>query len=74
MTKNDYLCSYTIGAAEIYNLIRNCIANEKSAKYTPVGENRKDDKFELVTRKNPNKPDGSNAKIIMSLEILTEAE
>lgn len=74
MTKNDYLCSYQIGPGEIYDLIRNCIANEKSAKYTPRGETRKDGKFEIVTPKNPNRPDGSNAKVLMSIELLTEAE
>lgn len=74
MTPNDYLCSYSFTPQEIFQMINGCLASEKSAKYKLKGQSRNDGKFEVVTRKNPNKPDCSNSRILMSMELLTEEE
>ena len=74
MTPNDYLCSFKFDASCIYQMIRTCMVNDKSAKYRHRDQKRDDGKFEVVTRKNPNKQDCSPAKLLMSMEILTEAE
>lgn len=71
---NDYLCSYKFTAFEIFNVIRNCITNERSSKFILKGDSRKDGKFEVVAKKNPNKPDSTDCKLLLSIECLTEAE
>lgn len=73
-TPNDYLCSYSFTASEIYSLITNCIRNERSAKYKLANDSRKDGKFEVETTKNKNKKDAAKCRILMSIECLTEAE
>lgn len=74
LSPDDYLCNYKFTFDEIYNVIMNCIANERSAKYIQRGDTRKDGKFEVVAKKNPNKVDASDCKILMSIECLTEEE
>lgn len=74
LTANDYMSYLRFPARSVYEMILSCLANEKSAKFNPPGNNRKDGKFEIETEKNPNKPDMKSSKLLMSIECLTEAE
>lgn len=74
LSSNDYLSRYAFRAHEIYGLIMDCVANEKSAMYKLPGDPRKDHKFEVTTEKNASRPNTKPSIILMTMECLTEAE